>query len=367
MITTISESSADSWVTKSIRFWDLSGQKVPQLGGGNQITFSTDGRYLAIGDLSGSVDVYETTEDKYKKLFSLKAQEWVGATCRMGCITFIRFSPDSKYILTAGGTSKVKLWNMSGKVLWENHDDREYVRDLSFSPNGGMIAIASKETIGGETVELFQVKQMSNSKIEIQKFTSFKTNQPYIELNFTPDGKQLATASDDGNVYLWNLSGVKQQEFQHASGVNAVAFSPNGKLLSTAGEDRALRIWGTNGKLKATSREQSGSISNVAFSPDGTYIVSASSDGIMKFWDLNGREIYNTQGPGNWQTAFFNKNLSTIAFRQQSNLSNDITLWQLDLDKLMLQGCNWVKDYLQEQNLNGREKRSQACHSNAIN
>ena len=370
IITTISEPSADSWVTKSMRFWDLSRQRVPQFGASNQIVFSTDGRYLAIGgDRSGSVDVYKTTENQYKKLFSVQAQKSIEAICKKGCITRMSFSPDSKYILTGGGTSKGKLWDMSGTALWENQSDIGYVRSLSFNPNGDMIAIAAdrspKEAGVGESIQLFRVKQMGESELEVQEPTSFISNQrDIVSLSFTPNGQQMATASSDGSVYLWSLSGVKQKEFQHTGGVNAAAFSPNGNLLATAGKDRTLRIWDTNGKLKATSREQSGSISNIAFSSDGSYIVSANGDGIMKFWDLNGREIYNTQGSGNWQTAFFNKNLSTIAFLQQSNLGNDITLWQLDLDKLMLQGCNWVKDYLQEQNLDGKEKRSQACHSN---
>ena len=66
---------------------------------------------------------------------------------------------------------------------------------------------------------------------------------------FSPDGKLLATAGDDGTVRLWNpVTGQPVGAPLIASTgpgnyVHGVAFSPDGKLLATADTDGTVRLW----------------------------------------------------------------------------------------------------------------------------
>jgi WD40 repeat protein len=64
------------------------------------------------------------------------------------------------------------------------------------------------------------------------------------------------------------------------------AFSPDGRLLATASDDKTVRLWDpATGKPLRTLVGHTGLVTGVAFRPDGRLLATADSDGTARLWD----------------------------------------------------------------------------------
>jgi WD40 repeat protein/serine/threonine protein kinase len=109
---------------------------------------------------------------------------------------------------------------------------------------------------------------------------------------FSPDGKTLASASNDCTVRLWDVTtGQDRATLRHADGFMWVAFSPDGNTLASVNREKVVHLWevGTGKKLAALKGHQT-FLRSVAFSPDGKILATGSEDGDVRLWSVARRQ-----------------------------------------------------------------------------
>lgn len=104
---------------------------------------------------------------------------------------------------------------------------------------------------------------------------------------FSADSAQVASASDDGTVRVWDVaSGTELLALQHPDYVRSVAYHPSEAVLASACDDGVVRVWdATTGEEKLTIEAHDGYAYSVAFSPDGTRLASGGDDNLARVWD----------------------------------------------------------------------------------
>ena len=91
-------------------------------------------------------------------------------------------------------------------------------------------------------------------------------------------------------ITLWSV--IEQQEIAtitgHTNIVRCVAFAPDGRWLASGTEDGIVKLWSvvSRGEV-ATIKGHSQGVRSVAFSPDGRLLASGSSDGTIKLWAVD--------------------------------------------------------------------------------
>jgi eukaryotic-like serine/threonine-protein kinase len=169
----------------------------------------------------------------------------------------------------------------SAKPLASFQGHEKEVYHLVFSPDGKHIASGSEDG----TARVWDVGTGATAAV----FRGHKVKVHHVA--FRPDGACVASTSADGTVRQWDPRTSEEVEpayVRHTHEVRTAVYSPDGQWLASAGLDRTVRVWRATGDHEGVVRHgHTGSVSGLAFSADGRRLASVSADGSVRLWDVD--------------------------------------------------------------------------------
>ncbi len=232
------------------------------------LDFNSDGRYLASGGADNQIIIWDTTSAQ--KVYALRGHS--------GGVRSVTFNSDGSRLASAGGWVDItlKMWEMAtGTGLYNITGFTKGDIQLALRQGTNMLASAGGDGI--IRVWNFDSRQLVTT---IQKHS-----RAVRSIAFSPDGKQLASASEDGNTFVWESEGWTMLKNLQTKGSNSLAFSQDNRVLVVAGEN--IEFWDLNsGNLLTEFKGTTGTLTKLAETVDGKVLAAGSTDGTIRLYGI---------------------------------------------------------------------------------
>jgi WD40 repeat protein/nucleoside phosphorylase/uncharacterized protein YjbI with pentapeptide repeats len=235
----------------------------------NSCAFSPDGRYVLSAGVDGTMLLWNANSGQALRVFE----------GHRGRVRACAFSPDGRWVLSAAADLTLQLWDAStGQMLRVFEGHQGAVSACAFSPDGRRILSAAAD----RTLRLWDTSTGQTMRV-------FECDINWLSAcAFSPDGQGVLSAASEGTLRLWDAcTGETLQVFQgYQGGVSACVFSPDGSQVLSAAGDGKLWLWSAStGQLLREFEHHQGGVRACAFSPDGRWVLSGAGDGTLRLWD----------------------------------------------------------------------------------
>ncbi|MDJ0900539.1 MAG: TIR domain-containing protein, partial [Xenococcus sp. MO_188.B8] len=232
----IASASAD----QTVKIWQRDGRKFQLLrtleghdDGVNGVAFSPDGQLIASASADQTVKIWQRDGTLLRTLEGHSDE-----------VNAVVFSPDGQLVISGSADNTIKIWQWDGnqatlKTTLDGHKSPVFALDIS--PDGQLIISGS----GDNTVKLWTI----DGKLLETREDDHSDSVLAVKFHPNPEKTIIASASVDKTIKLWQWDGNKvilrtpETLMGHSAAVESIDFSPDGKTLASGSNDRTVILW----------------------------------------------------------------------------------------------------------------------------